>query len=648
MVVKSMAVNKRHDLQALRGIAVVAILLFHAFPHKFQNGYLGVDLFFAISGFVVTPLIAKIFRPGEKKYANFLEFARRRFYRLVPALLFMLTISAILILIFGAPVDHLRFARQGFASILMLGNFGALRYAGNYFAPNPNPLIHTWSLAVEVQIYFFLPAVFSLITTKVKPKLYNRRSLWIMSFSTLISFLIFNGSGIYRNLVGMFPEPLLPSDIAFYSPLGRIWEFGLGGISSLILQPGKGLQSKKLANILLLLLGILLLNPVYLPEKMITPIIVCVACTIFVTSNSISDKRLDQQALKWIGDRSYSIYLLHFPFIYLATFSGVFSFPNSNFRVPQEILAISLSIFFGNILFKRIENRFRNVKEFSSSKVSLNKVLVMIASLCIFLLGVINLGGSRLWGVQEATSAAHEAGWSLPISCVFYGTADRPCLHKNVNSYGTVLLVGDSHAAHFSNSIFVAAKNQNFDVAIWTKSGCQIEFSDTLRTSNNGCKIQLKQIFRWIKAQRPVAVIVSERVTARVPSGLLEDGLGKIRKTVPNVLLISNTPEFADGTTYGFNRPLILQYLLGPSKHSIKKDNLLKTNVASSIKLDTYAKMNQIEVLNLTSLYCPQGVCSRYKDGHWLFIDDTHLSVYGARLATPGFENYLRSLTRPR
>ena len=156
-------VKYRSDIQALRGLAVFAVVLFHAKESYFPLGYLGVDVFFVISGFVVTPLILGIFTDRSngvgEHLSNLIYFYKRRFYRLAPALAAVLTISAVLVFFFGPIADHQRFARQGMATLLLVGNFGATRYSGDYFSPNPNPLVHTWSLSVEEQIYIFLPLI---------------------------------------------------------------------------------------------------------------------------------------------------------------------------------------------------------------------------------------------------------------------------------------------------------------------------------------------------------------------------------------------------------------------------------------------------------------------------------------------------------
>ncbi len=183
----------RKDIQVLRGLAVLAVVLFHTNEGNFPLGYLGVDVFFVISGFVVTPLILRVFTDkidGRGSLSNLRHFYKRRFYRLAPALAAILVISAILIFLFGPVGDHQRFARQGVTTLFLLGNVGAYRYSGDYFSPNPNPLVHTWSLSVEEQIYLILPLVLLFIIN-------NRRSvkkisvvvLAIVSAVSFVSFL---------------------------------------------------------------------------------------------------------------------------------------------------------------------------------------------------------------------------------------------------------------------------------------------------------------------------------------------------------------------------------------------------------------------------------------------------------------------------
>jgi peptidoglycan/LPS O-acetylase OafA/YrhL len=205
----------RRDIQNLRGVAVLAVVLFHATESYFPLGYLGVDVFFVISGFVVTPLILRIFTDQSNggRLSNLRYFYKRRFYRLAPALAVTLAISAISVFLLGPTSDHQRFARQGITTLLLVGNVGAYKYSGDYFSPNPNPLVHTWSLSVEEQIYILLPLILILI-------LHNRRNYkrvftFTLVFIALLSFISFLFPSFLQPLYSLAGKEFA-SEFSFY------------------------------------------------------------------------------------------------------------------------------------------------------------------------------------------------------------------------------------------------------------------------------------------------------------------------------------------------------------------------------------------------------------------------------------------------
>ena len=164
----------RKDIQVLRGLAVISVVLFHINKNFFSLGYLGVDVFFVISGFVVTPLILRIFneQPNQKqKIYTLKDFYVGRFYRLAPALASTIIISGFMIILLNPFNNQQSFARQAISALVLIGNFAAYKYAGDYFSSDPNPLVHTWSLSVEEQIYLILPATLFIILRK-------RKKLW--------------------------------------------------------------------------------------------------------------------------------------------------------------------------------------------------------------------------------------------------------------------------------------------------------------------------------------------------------------------------------------------------------------------------------------------------------------------------------------
>ena len=148
------------------------------------------------------------------------------------------------IFIFGNMQDHLRVTRQGIATLLLVGNLGAVKYSGNYFSPNPNPFVHTWSLSVEEQIYVFLPLSLLLLGSifgfaRKKQIIF----LAVISFISSIAFLVPKILETIHSAVGIENN----FDAAFYSPISRVWEFGLGGSQrSLFLKDLKNIIGQKL------------------------------------------------------------------------------------------------------------------------------------------------------------------------------------------------------------------------------------------------------------------------------------------------------------------------------------------------------------------------------------------------------------------
>ena len=406
----------RKDIQVLRGIAVAAVVLFHANADWFPLGYLGVDVFFVISGFVVTPLIIRIFidETTGGVLNNLYSFYRRRIYRLAPALGVTLAISTIAIFLAGILEDHQRFARQGIATLLLLGNVGASRYSGDYFSPNPNPLVHTWSLSVEEQIYLFLPILLIvLINNRVN---IEKRFLLIMSTVSGISLLLAIEPSLLQAIY-LKVGPLDVSSISFYSPLSRIWEFCFGGIIFLWYKrkerfnPGNAL---KFALVLGLLLTLFFLPP-WTIDTRIASILACSLAGggIYLDAFAILPQKLGN-ILEWIGDRSYSIYLVHMPILYIVKYSPLSIFVNH--RPQLTLLAVIISFVLGASSFTFVEERFRLRTTTGKTKATplLTLFLISILMPALLLVGMDVGVRKNCWGLTFPPERPAYAGFLDP------------------------------------------------------------------------------------------------------------------------------------------------------------------------------------------------------------------------------------------
>jgi peptidoglycan/LPS O-acetylase OafA/YrhL len=463
----------RRDIQVLRGLAVLAVVLFHSKESYFPLGYLGVDVFFVISGFVVTPLILRIFADqgnGGGRLSNLRYFYKRRFYRLAPALAVVLAISAISIFLLGPIDDYQRVVTQGIATLLGVGNVGAYKYSGDYFSPNPNPLVHTWSLSVEAQIYIFLPLILMLLLrNRTSLKKVTVLVLGVISAISLISFLfptilqpLYSRAGIE-----------LASQISFYSPIDRIWQFTIGGLAFLLIDRYQSHSMKISRNIHLVAVVavvIILFGPIHIGLK-VSSILASVFAVIVIILKSL-DVLPDilTKKLEWLGDRSYSIYLVHMPLLYLAKYSPVTQIGSSENRIIQSTIAAFASILLGAISYSKIENRHRNKgKKGSTVSSGILKVFLsaFIGPLSIFLL---------LSGFSGTSSTSMYKDRLDNGMCKFW----TPNLDENFHSrflkcyskFGRAIVVlGDSHAMNIYNALFLATRN-DFFVGIST-GGCR-------------------------------------------------------------------------------------------------------------------------------------------------------------------------------
>ena len=633
----------RRDIQVLRGLAVLAVVLFHATESYFPLGYLGVDVFFVISGFVVTPLILRIFTDQSNggRLSNLKYFYKRRFYRLAPALAVTLTISAVAIFLLGPIGDLQRFARQGIATLLIVGNAGAYKYSGgDYFASNPNPLVHTWSLSVEEQIYIFLPLLLMLIIHKHRSL--KKTTAVVLGCISAISFISF--------LFPVILEPLyLKAGIAeatqfsFYSPIDRIWQFAVGGLTFLLVDRYQNHASKIPKSIqLLTVIGVVL--TIFGPIHMI-PKVSSIFASLFAVSVIVS-KCLEvlpeflNKKFEWLGYRSYSIYLVHMPLVYIAKFSPMTQIGSGENRIIQSAIAVVASILLGALSYSKIENRFRNIGK--SNHTSLKTIavsLILTFAIPLTLLAAIAYGQkNQYWGLDRNIPQPPYAGFLDPNCERDLGNA--PCTYESKGATKSVLLLGDSHAGHISQAVIDAAEQVNWNSVIWTQSACAFQLSDQGGKVRDSCTKKNRRAVEWVLRNTPNVIIVSQSITSESNLSDLENALTTLHSIVPNILLIENTPIFPDGKDFMVSRPLFMSPYEPPK--SFLRTEMDSNGKYSSNQLAMWARSNGISTMNFTPLFCGEKICSRFSNGLWLYRDMSHLSVYGAELTIPQIENFLK------
>ena len=634
----------RPDIQVMRGIAVLSVVLFHFRENIFSTGYLGVDVFFVISGFVVTPLLVRIFENQNSKrniVQNLLEFYRRRFYRLAPAMGATLVLSAILIYLLGNVNDLERFSKQGLATLLLIGNFGAYEYSGEYFSPNPNPLVHMWSLSLEEQIYIGMPLILFFALKRIKVGEEARRVSNVFLFLLITSSLFF-----------AFPQLLEPlwtsldvsnsSAMNFYSPFTRVWQFSLGGLIYLFPRKSIGGKFSTISQMFLAASLLFLFIPRLSIDFRVGSLVASTIAALALMSQSLAilPKGISG-LLEWFGNRSYSIYLVHMPLIYLAKYSPV-QFLESNRRI-SSIAAVILTIILGNAVYNKFEQKYRLNQDHPRTKDSpIIKLIVAFMLVPGILLSLIST-------TSNLTTDTHQVSLR---GCVDAGFDPVRCMWEAQNSKGLIMLVGDSQVYGNADGVIAAANGLGYDVIASSVNGCP--FLD-IQSSGEGlidCGSWQNQVMDFILEAKPQVVMIANRTngynnpnsgwrTFLNPSGApissresaitayedsLERVMAKITSSQIPVVLFQNIPEPK-----------------GAGAHSVltnwmNRDETVEAPLESmSVDYEVAARENLIvqkysstKILNPIPQLCPNNTCLLIENGTELYRDNWHLSEYGS------------------
>ena len=448
----------RPDVQGLRAVAVLAVLAYHA-RLPLPGGFVGVDVFFVISGFVITSLLLRQ-RETRGSWA-FGTFFARRFRRLYPALALVVVVTVLLSLVIFLP-----FGRQqtteitGLGALFFVSNFVIASTTGGYFdlPASFNPLLNTWSLGVEGQFYLAFPFLIAFAWRRGSWTARVSARLWIIVVAASVASL-----GLALGFSGIGQSALVESLIGFYGPLGRVWEFGAGALVALALR--QGIQLPRLFAACLTLGGLagltasmLLISesdrfpgPWTLLPVASTALLILGGCN---PSNVVS-RGLSLRPLTIIGDMSYSIYLWHWPFV---VFAGSL-FPSS--RLPL-LAATLLSLVPAAISYVFVENPNRRVG--GGNPISRRSLIISAAPIAIVALALAasNLvlrtavppvyAGQVFGGPPAASPLDLEA--RKRHECAFESVVlDDPELFSNScfqteKAPATVVVFGDSHAAH--------------------------------------------------------------------------------------------------------------------------------------------------------------------------------------------------------
>jgi peptidoglycan/LPS O-acetylase OafA/YrhL len=634
VIVQRISTERQIDLQVLRGVAVVCVVLFHTKPQLFPNGYLGVDVFFVISGYVLAPKILDIFANDKSAIVGIQHFVQSRYRRLMPALLFMILIVTILIFLLAPVDDHFKFYMQSCAALLGVANFSAVNFSGNYFNPNPNPLLHTWSLSAEEQIYVLVPLLFFFISKRTI--LTTRKIQIILSVIILVSMLFYfeTPGWISNKLEGFIP---IYRELNYYSPFSRLWQFAVGIALFTLLsnsKPAKSRAKSVLGNSLLLVLLLLMIFRVVIGTRLLGFIVVAITLLIIFFGAYNNRLRFPYLYFSWVGNRSYSIYLFHLPLIYLAKFSPVFGSQSQPKRILL-IYALVLTFILSEISYRFVERILqikRNDTVNYDQKLKTRGIFLISFTLLISLFAAFS-SYNNYWGINSSIPRPAVA-WELNSDCPPMSKRALPCFYGDTGKPET-LLIGDSQAAQISQVYIESAKEMGFNPGVWTLATCEfILLSSEVSRLDTECLKHNNEVLSWILDNKPKLVTVAQYIKPKSSYNELADAISQLTQAGIRTVLIENIPIFPDETLYMKNTTQ-LQLMLGksyiPPKSFLRSEMLLDFESASSA-VSKLVRSNGAETIKITDLFCNVFECRRFAANQWLYWDNHHLSVHGAEL----------------
>ncbi len=660
-------------IQGLRAIAVLAVIVFHA-GLPVPGGFLGVDVFFVISGFVITAMLAREWaRTGTVAFRHFYA---RRFRRLTPALAVLVAVVVLASLVLQSPLGSQQItARTGIGALLLSANIVIAKSTGGYFdAPAAtNPLLNTWSLSVEEQFYLIFPLLLFIAW-----KLGRRWGARLVTTAVIItavggvSFIIAMAQA-RGHKVSALPAALG----GFYGPVTRAWEFAVGALLALVIAKVALRPGRVTAAVLGLLGAAAIAIPLWAVNGRtpwpgpwtVLPVAGTVAVLIAgLRARGLTSRALSTRPMVAIGNISYSWYLWHWPFIVFA----ILIWPNHQYIA---LLAALASLVPSLISYRWIEQPIRNLRN-----VPVHRMTAIIAATIVppvvLALGLSVAADHGFWipRVQRfiAATAPMHVGNRSGCNTSTAPSARKPgtCVWHAADTGTPVYLVGDSHADHYTEAVIAATGALGSPLTIATANSCP--FYDTylldITNKHSPCHQFVVRTLHWLTQQPPGLVIISTSSTywnsdlfaagptpgtvsfdkaakrAALQAGL-ESAVRTLQASGHKVLLVQDTPYFPAPYSSDPHQYSVWDIATGriPDQgmpQAVADDN----EHAARAGFAAVAASTGASLADFRSVLCPNQVCPTILDGTYLYRDHGHLSVAGTKKLDGAFTAFLTPL----
>lgn len=651
----------RREIDGLRAVAVVPVILFHANISGFSGGFVGVDVFFVISGYLITSLISAELTKGSFSIVSFYE---RRARRILPALFAVVLFCIPFAHAWMDPEEYRDFARSAGAVVLFISNVYFWQQ-GDYFSPSSDerPLLHTWSLGVEEQFYVVFPLFMMLIWG------FGRRVLF-----WTVGALLVAGLATAEMTVRSYP------DAAFYLPHTRVWELGIGVMCALLRPRLAGRDNGAAAALGLALIALAVIlydrDTPFPSLYALAPTVGTGLAVLFAGQSNWTGRVLSLPPLVGMGLLSYSAYLIHQP---LLAFARIRAFDQG----AELVLLIAASIVLAYVSWRFVEKPFRGAEPVLGRQ-------SLFATAGVGIVAIAAYGAVHLYAASGDATFAETAGEveifgtsTFPDDCVnLKGEINqhyRHCTFESPPHRQKIAIFGDSHADAILPAFLRLAKRDGDDVTVQFLGGCPPLIGSFVHRGNFALGVCPRVV------ERQMEILDGERFDAvfLVARWSLYDGTGKRYRVSGNRSGTSATSEqyradlqrlFAE-TVAEYRRRGVRLFIVRQvpqqqvsSKtlyrrilhrdYSAEEADALLRRVSSSRQkhLDRQAMINAIidesgidpeDVIDLADAFCDAQTCLIGTPRIGYYLDEDHISPKGAALTETALSDALRRISSP-
>lgn len=663
----------RPDVEGLRAVAMSCALLAHGGVAVAAGGYIGVDMFYVISGFLITGLLMReLEREGR---IHLLDFYARRARRLLPAATFVIGVIVVFSLLLLPPARQLTVAGDVIASSLYFANWRFTAQSADYFAPvtETSPLQHYWSLGVEEQFYLVWPLI--LLATVLLMGRYVR----VARKPALAVVLALSAASLLYSAIYSYSSP----NQAYFSTFTRAWELGAGAILALVPLPRLGrVAAGALAGLgLAMIAAATLLYSAATPYPGVAgllPVLGTAAVIVSGTSGRMTGplRVVGAAPVRYFGRISYSTYLWHWPVLIFATATF------GELALWQSAIAIAVAIGLASLTYHTVERPFMRSQFLSrvprrSLAFGAGCVACSVIAALVLVRAQPNIDTISADEVQGASALAYQTepqrrpnqglrpnplkasadrGRLVEDGCLVQRevTESPACTYGGARAKAKVVLFGDSHAAHFFPALERIAERRNWRLTGLTKMGCApadvLVWNNRLGRAYDECVEWRRNALERIVRERPDLVVVSgasfysvmeddERLEDSTP--VLEERLvrtlERIRESGAKVVLIGDIPH----------APFEVSDCVSENLDSLDECAFPYEERRNRDPFDRRAakRVRGVKVVEVTDALCPRGLCRAVIGDALTYRGSNHLTATYSRTLAPFLE---RKLPDPR